>query len=60
MEFKEVKKLIAEKLGWNVTDIFYLCTSKDMFSFYIVYKNHRIKNVIALDELNGCITGIWN
>lgn len=60
MEFKEVKKLIAEKLGWNVTDIFYLCTDKDQFSYYLVYKNHRIRNVIALDELNGLVSGIWN
>lgn len=60
MEFKEVKKLISEKLGWNCTDIFYLCTSKDMFSFYLVYKNHRIKAVAAIDELNGCVIGIWS
>ena len=60
MSITEAKKLIKEKLGWNVTDIFYLCTSKDMFSFYIVYKNHRIRNVIALDEINGLVSGIWN
>ena len=60
MNFKDVKKLIAEKLGWNVTDVFYLCTDKDQFSYYLVYKNHRIRNVIALDELNGCVSGIWN
>ena len=60
MNFKDVKKLIAEKLGWNVTDVFYLCTDKDQFSYYLVYKNHRIRNVIALDELNGCVSGIWD
>ena len=60
MEFKEVKQLIKEKLGWNVTDIFYLCTDKDQFSYYLVYKNHRIKAVAAVDELNGLVSGIWN
>ena len=60
MEFKEVKQLIKEKLGWNVTDIFYLCTDKDQFSYYLVYKNHRIKAVTAVDELNRCVSGIWN
>lgn len=60
MEFKEVKKLIAEKLGWNVTDIFYLCTDENKFSYYLVYKNHRIKCVAAVDELNGCVSGIWD
>lgn len=60
MEFKEVKKLIKEKLGWNVTDVYYLTTDKDQFSYYLVYKNHRIKCVAAIDELNGCVSGIWN
>lgn len=60
MEFKEVKKLIAGRLGWNVTDAYYLCTDKDMFTYYIVYKNHRIKAVCAIDELNGCVSGIWS
>lgn len=60
MAITEAKQLIKEKLGWNVTDIFYLCTDKDQFSYYLVYKNHRIRNVIALDELNGLVSGIWN
>ena len=60
MAITEVKKLIAEKAGWNVTDIFYLTTDKDMFSYYIVYKNHRIKCIYAIDELNGCVSGIWS
>lgn len=60
MAITEVKKLVAEKLGWNVTDVYYLCTDKDQFSYYLVYKNHRIRNVIALDELNGCVSGILN
>ena len=59
MDFKDVKKLFSEKLGWNVTDIYYLCTDKDQFSYYIVSKNHRIKCVAAIDELNGCVSGIW-
>ena len=60
MSITAAKNLIKEKLGWNVTDVFYLCTDKDQFSYYIVYKNHRIRNAIALDEFNGCISGIWN
>ena len=60
MEFKDVKKLISEKLNWSVQDIFYLCTDKDQFSHYLVYKNHRIKCVCAVDELNGCVSGIWS
>lgn len=59
MEFKEVKKVIAEKLGWNVTDVFYICTDKDSFAYYLVYKNHRIRNLVAIDTLNGCVSGIW-
>lgn len=71
MDFKEIKKLISEKLNWPVQDIFYLCTDKGQdifylctgkgqFSYYLVYKNHRIKCVAAIDELNGCVSGIWN
>ena len=56
MEFKLVKKLISEKLNWSVQDIFYLCTSQNQFSFYLVYKNHRIKAVAAVDELNRCVS----
>lgn len=59
MEFKEIKKVIAEKLGWNVTDVFYVCTDKDLFAYYLVYKNHRIKNLVAIDTLNSCVSGIW-
>lgn len=60
MAITEVKELIKEKLGWNVTDIFYLCTDENKFSFYLVYKNHRIKCVAAIDELNRCVSGIWD
>ena len=60
MEFKEVKKLISEKLGWNCTDVFYVCTDKDCFDFYLVYKNHRIRNLVAIDGINKCVSGIWN
>lgn len=60
MAITEAKKLIKEKLGWNVTDVYYLCTDKEQFSYYLVYKNHRIKCVAAIDELNGCVSGIWN
>ena len=60
MEFREVKSLLTEKVGWNVTDVYYLCTDKALFTYYIVYKNHRIKCVAAIDELNGLMSGIWN
>ena len=59
MSIIAAKNLIKEKLGWNVTDIFYLTTDKDQFSYYIVYKNHRIKAVAAIDELNGLVSGVW-
>ena len=60
MAITEVKKLISEKLNWSVRDIFYLCSDKEQFSYYIVYKNHRIKAICAIDGLNGCVSGIWN
>ena len=60
MSITAAKKLIKGKLGWNVTDIYFLCKDKDQFSYYLVYKNHRIKCVAAIDELNGCVSGIWN
>lgn len=60
MAITEVKKLISEKLNWSVQDIFYLCTDKDQFSYYLVYKNHRIKCVAAIDDLNNCVSGIWD
>lgn len=60
MAITEVKALIREKLGWNCTDIYYLTTDKDHFSYYLVYKNHRIKCVAAIDELNGLVSGIWD
>lgn len=60
MEFKEVKTLISEKLGWNVQDVFYICTDELLFDYYLVYKNHRIKFLVAIDKLNGLISGIWN
>lgn len=60
MDFKDVKKAISGKLGWKVTDVFYLCTDPDLFAYYIVYKNHRIKCIVAIDQLNGMVVGIWN
>ena len=60
MAITDVKELIKGKLGWNITDIFYLCTDENKFSYYLVYKNHRIKCVAAVDELNGCVSGIWD
>lgn len=59
MEFKEVKKLITEKLGWSVTDIFYICTDLYMMDYYLVYRNHRVKCLVALDKINQCVSGVW-
>lgn len=59
MDFKEVKELISEKLGWVVRDVFFLCKDANMFSYYIVYRNHRIKYICAIDELQGCVSGVW-
>lgn len=60
MSITAAKNLIKEKLKWSVQDIYYLTTDKDQFSYYLVYKNHRIKCVAAIDELNGCVSGIWD
>lgn len=60
MDFKDVKKLVASKLGWNVTDIYYICTDQDLYDYYLVYKNHRIKCLVAIDKMNGCVSGIWD
>lgn len=60
MEFKEVKELISEKLGWVVRDIYYIITDQDLFDYYLVYKNHKIKALVAIDKLNGTISGIWS
>lgn len=60
MAITEAKKLIKEKLGWNVTDVYYLCTDKDLFSFYIVYRNHKIRCICAIDELNNLVSGVWD
>ena len=62
MALSDVKKLVAEKFGWNTADIFYLfyLTTDNQFSYYIVSKNHCIRNVIALDELNRCVSNIWS
>ena len=60
MSITAAKNLIKEKLGWNVTDVYYLCTDKDMFSYYIVYRNHRIRCICAIDEINGLVSGVWD
>lgn len=58
MAITEAKKLISEKLGWKICDVFFLC--KDMFTYYIVYKNHRIRCICAIDETNGLVSGVWD
>lgn len=59
--YNDIKKLVAEKLGWNTIDmfyLFYLTTDKDRLSYYIVSKNHCIKAVAVIDELNRCVSNI--
>lgn len=60
MSITDAKKLIKEKLGWNVTDVYYLCTDKDLFSYYIVYRNHKIRCICAIDELSKLVSGVWD
>lgn len=59
MDFKEAKELISEKLGWVVRDIYYVCTDQDLMDYYLVYRNHRIKALVAIDKINGCVSGFW-
>jgi len=59
MAITEVKDLISEKLNWYVRDIYYICTDQDLFDYYLVYKNHRIKCLAAIDKINKCVSGIW-
>lgn len=62
MNINDVKKLVAEKLGWDATDIFYLfylTTDKDQLSYYIVSKNHCIEAITVIDSLNRCVSKIW-
>ena len=59
MSITEAKNLIKLKLGWNVTDVFYLTTDKALFTYYIVYKNHKIRCICAIDSINGLVSGIW-
>lgn len=60
MSITEAKDLISEKLKWYVRDIYYICTDKDLFDYYLVYKNHRIKALVAIDKINQCVSGIWD
>ena len=60
MNFKDVKSLLTDALKWNVTDVYYLCTDENKFSYYIVYRNHRIRCICAIDEINGLVSGIWS
>ena len=59
MSFTEAKKLITEKLGWSVQDIFYVCSDTNMFDYYLVYRNHRIKCLVSIDKITQCVSGIW-
>lgn len=63
MTKSDVKKLVADKLGWSKTDIFYLfylTTDKDQsFDYYIVSKSHCIMAIAVIDSLNRRVVNIW-
>ena len=62
MTKSDVKKLVADRLGWSKTDIFYLfylTTDKDQsFDYYIVSKSHCMA-VAVIDSLNRRVVSIW-
>ena len=62
MTKSDIKNIVADKLSWSKTDIFYLfylTTDKDQLSYYLVYKNHCIKCVAVIDSLNRRVVSIW-
>lgn len=63
MTKSDIKNIVAERLGWSTTDIFYLfylTTDKDQpFDYYLVYKNHCIEAVAVIDSLNRRVVNIW-
>ena len=63
MTKSDIKNIVAERLGWGTTDIFYLfylTTDKDQpFDYYLVYQNHCIKAVAVIDSLNRRVVNIW-
>ena len=62
MTKSDVKKLVADKLGWSKTDIFYLfylTTDNQSFDYYIVSKSHCIMAIAVIDSLNRRVVNIW-
>ena len=63
MTKSDIKNIVAEKLGWSKTDIFYLfylTTDKDQsFDYYIVSKSHCIMAIAVIDSLNRRVVNIW-
>ena len=63
MTKSDVKRLVAERLGWSTTDIFYLfylTTAKDQpLDYYIVSKKHTIEAIAVIDSLNRRVVNIW-
>lgn len=63
MTKSDVKKLVAERLGWSTTDIFYLfylTTDKDQpLDYYIVSKKHNLEAIAVIDSLNRRVVNIW-
>lgn len=63
MTKSDVKRLVADRLGWSKTDIFYLfylTADKDQsLDYYIVSKSHCIEAVAVIDSLNRRVVNIW-
>lgn len=59
MKISEAKQLISNVINEPVYDLFYICTDRDLFDYYIVYNNKHIKFVVSIDPLTKCVSGIW-
>lgn len=63
MTKSDIKNIVAERLGWSKTDIFYLfylTTDKDQpLDYYIVSKSHCIEAIAVIDSLNRRVVNIW-
>ena len=63
MNKSDIRRLVADRLGWNSKDIFYLfylTTDKDQsFDYYIVSKSHCIEAIAVIDSLNRRVVNIW-
>lgn len=59
MKISDAKQLISKAINEPVYDIFYICQDKNLFDYYIIYNNKRVKYVVSIDPLTKCVSGIW-